>query len=102
MAKHGPRHDLAKFKRDFAAGRGHIVDAALAGRRRLGFTTGTARKVIAEIKPSEFFKTMESYDGSGWQDVYRTVHGEYQIYVKFTANAVTQFSLLSFKPLKED
>lgn len=100
MTNKGPTHDLEQFKRNFAAGRVKITDAASAGRRQLGFTIGTRRKVIAEIKPNEFYKTMLSYDGEGWQDVYRTTHQEFQVYVKFTANAMTQFSLLSFKPLK--
>jgi motility quorum-sensing regulator / GCU-specific mRNA interferase toxin len=37
------------------------------------------------------------YDHRVWQDVYHVPHRGLTLYVKFTADAVTEFRLLSFK-----
>ncbi len=45
-----------------------------------------------------FFKSMTSYrDNRVWQDVYHVPSKAGLLYVKFTADAVTEFVLLSFK-----
>lgn len=41
---------------------------------------------------------MTSYaDHRIWQDVYHVPYGEYLLYIKFTENVISQFTLLSFK-----
>ena len=50
-----------------------------------------------------FFKSMTSYeDHRIWQDVYYVPSSAGLLYVKFTADVVTEFLLLSFKEKDND
>jgi motility quorum-sensing regulator/GCU-specific mRNA interferase toxin len=54
--------------------------------------------VLQSMKREHFYKSMTAYrDSRVWQDVYHVPWGEDVIYVKFTADAVTAFRVLSFK-----
>ncbi len=45
-----------------------------------------------------FYKSMTSYeDARRWQDVYHVPWNGLTIYLKFTDNVVTEFTVLSFK-----
>jgi motility quorum-sensing regulator/GCU-specific mRNA interferase toxin len=45
-----------------------------------------------------FYKSMTTFaDPRLWQDVYHVPSGSHILYVKFQADVVTQFSLVSFK-----
>lgn len=46
----------------------------------------------------QLYKSMTSnLDYKLWQDVYHVPHDDGTLYVKFTADVVTEFRLLSFK-----
>jgi len=50
------------------------------------------------MQRSQFFKSMTAYaDSRLWQDVYQVPSPVGVLYVKFTADAITEFLLLSFK-----
>jgi motility quorum-sensing regulator/GCU-specific mRNA interferase toxin len=50
------------------------------------------------MKREHFYKSMTAYSDSRlWQDVYHVPSLAGVLYVKFTADAVTEFLLLSFK-----
>ncbi len=45
-----------------------------------------------------FFKSMTTFaDHRVWQDVYHVPAGELHLYVKFQADVVTEFIVMSFK-----
>lgn len=50
------------------------------------------------MKPSQFYKSMTSFaDSRHWQDVYHVPWQGLTLYVKFTDDALTEFTVLSFK-----
>ena len=50
------------------------------------------------MQRSHFYKSMTAYaDHRVWQDVYHVPSPDGVLYVKFTADLVTEFLLLSFK-----
>ena len=50
-----------------------------------------------------FYKSMTAYaDSRLWQDVYHVPSPVGMLYVKFTADAITEFLLLSFKEKDND
>lgn len=50
------------------------------------------------LERHHFYKSMTAYaNNRQWQDVYHLPFDSLVLYVKFTANAVTDFTLLSFK-----
>ena len=97
--KRKPSYDLVAFKR-FAASpeRFATTKTALVSAIRLGFTKDDIAKVIQSMERSQFQKSMTSYsDHRVWQDVYHVPSPAGVLYVKFTADVVTEFLLLSFK-----
>jgi motility quorum-sensing regulator/GCU-specific mRNA interferase toxin len=55
------------------------------------------------MERTQFYKSMTSYgDHRIWQDVYHVPSPVGVLYVKFTADAVTEFLLLSFKEKDND
>ncbi|MHB1014301.1 MAG: type II toxin-antitoxin system MqsR family toxin, partial [Desulfurivibrionaceae bacterium] len=55
------------------------------------------------MQRSHFYKSMTAYaDSRLWQDVYHVPSPVGLLYVKFTADAVTEFLLLSFKEKNHD
>ena len=92
-----PHHDLAVFKKSFAANL-DMTKAAVLGAAALGMSTSDVADAIATLAPSHFYKSMASHvDRRRWQDVYHLPYAAQTIYVKFTDNVVTEFTLLSFK-----
>ena len=58
---------------------------------------------IQLMQRSHFYQSMTAYaDHRAWQDVYHVPSPEGLLYVKFTADAVTAFLLLSFKERDDD
>lgn len=50
------------------------------------------------MKQEHFYKSMTSYkDSRIWQDVYHVPYEGKVLYVKFTKEAISEFTLLSFK-----
>ena len=58
---------------------------------------------IQGMQRRQFYKSMTTYaDHRIWQDVYHVPSTAGLLYVKFTADAVTEFLLLSFKEKDND
>jgi len=54
--------------------------------------------VIQSMRRNQFYKSRTSYaDHALWQDVYHVAWGDVVIYLKLTADVVTEFCVLSFK-----
>jgi motility quorum-sensing regulator / GCU-specific mRNA interferase toxin len=69
----------------------------------LGFGRAEIEATIQTMQRSQFYKSMTAYaDHRIWQDVYHVRSPAGLLYVKFTADAVTEFVLLSFKEKDHD
>ena len=101
VEKRRPTHDLDAFKaacadpRRFRATGSAVRDAV-----SLGFDSADMLSTILLMRRSQFYKSMTAYaDHRVWQDVYHVPSRAGTLYVKFTADAVTEFLLLSFNLL---
>jgi len=96
-----PTYDLGDFKK--AAGRIRITVVATRTAAALGFGRVEIATTIQTMRREHFYKSMTSYgDSRRWQDVYHVPSSAGVLYVKFTADAVTEFALLSFKERDND
>ncbi len=97
--KRKPTYDLDAFKAAFASVDAlHVTGTALRGAAALGFGRAEIVATIQTMRRSQFYKSMTAYgDHRIWQDVYHVPSEAGLLYVKFTADAVTEFLLLSFK-----
>jgi motility quorum-sensing regulator / GCU-specific mRNA interferase toxin len=95
--KRKPHHVLASFKAVFAKDRS-IVETARRDALKMGMTIDDVASAIKVLTAQHFYKSMSSHrNRSQWQDVYHLPYDGKVIYVKFTDDAVTAFTLLSFK-----
>lgn len=94
MEKFSPSYSLTEFKNsDYG-----ITITAKKTARDLGFDIDGIDKVISTIERKHFYKSMTSYANHRiWQDVYHVPYGDLILYIKFTQNVVSEFTLLSFK-----
>jgi motility quorum-sensing regulator/GCU-specific mRNA interferase toxin len=99
MEKRKPTYDLDAFKAAFAAvERLNVTGTALRSAAALGFGRAEIVATIQSMQRPQFYKSMTSLaDHRVWQDVYHVPSSAGVLYVKFTADAVTEFLLLSFK-----
>ncbi len=75
-----------------------LTGAALLGARQLGMGREGIVEVIRSMERRHFFKSMTSYeDHTVWQDVYHVPWQDLTVYLKFTADRITCFRILSFK-----
>jgi motility quorum-sensing regulator/GCU-specific mRNA interferase toxin len=100
LEKRKPSFDLERFKR--VAGDPATLDmtrTALFSAAGLGFDFPAVAALIKTMQRSMFVKSMTSYaDSRQWQDVYHVpAHDGTVIYLKFTNDVVTEFTVLSFK-----
>jgi motility quorum-sensing regulator/GCU-specific mRNA interferase toxin len=96
--KKKPHHDIEAIKSDFSRGNGLVTGVATRDAASLGYGTDEIVSIIQTIVAGHFYKSMTSnYDEKVWQDVYHVPHVGGTLYVKFTDNGVTEFTLLSFK-----
>jgi motility quorum-sensing regulator/GCU-specific mRNA interferase toxin len=97
--KRKPTYDLDAFKTAFSSvGRLHITGVAVRTAATLGFGRSEIVATIQTMERAQFFKSMTSYaDHRVWQDVYHVPSSVGTLYVKFTADTVSEFLLLSFK-----
>ena len=102
--KRKPTYDLDAFKAVFASTeRLAVTGTALRGAASFGFGKAEIVTTIQSMKRGHFYKSMTSYaDTRQWQDVYHVPSPVGIIYVKFTADVVTEFLLLSFKEKDND
>ncbi len=76
----------------------NVTGLAVRGAAALGFGRAEIVATIQTIQRKHFYKSMTSYaDHRIWQDVYHVPSEVGMLYVKFTADVVTEFLLLSFK-----
>jgi motility quorum-sensing regulator / GCU-specific mRNA interferase toxin len=96
MEKRKPTYDLAAIKAAIGAAETlSITTPALRDALGLGFDRGG----IQTIERHMFYKSMTAHaDHRVWQDVYHVpVENGPTLYVKFQANIVTEFAVMSFK-----
>ena len=102
--KRKPTYDLNAFKAAFnSVGRLAVTGTALRSAAALGFGRAEIVATIQTMQREHFYKSMTAFaDHRLWQDVYHVPSPVGMLYVKFTADAVTEFLLLSFKEKGHD
>ena len=97
--KRKPAYDLGAIKRAFRTpSRLAATSTALKSAAALGFGRAEIVETIQRLERRHFYKSMTSYaDSKLWQDVYHAPSSVGMLYVKFVADTVTEFRLLSFK-----
>jgi motility quorum-sensing regulator/GCU-specific mRNA interferase toxin len=102
--KRKPAHDLAAIKAAFATVGGlKATGSAIRDAAALGFGRAEIVATIQTIDRRHFFKSMTAYaDHRVWQDVYHVPSEQGVLYIKFTADTVADFLLLSFKEKAND
>ncbi len=97
--KRKPTHDLRAFKAAFAdVDKLNVTTTAARTAAALGFGRAEIVATIQTMQRSQFYKSMTAHaDHRVWQDVYHVPSAAGLLYVKFMADAVTEFLLLSFK-----
>jgi motility quorum-sensing regulator / GCU-specific mRNA interferase toxin len=102
--KRKPTYDLDAFKTAFdSVDKLHVTGTALKSAAAIGFGRAEIVATIQGMQRSHFYKSMTAYaDNRLWQDVYHVPSEAGVLYVKFTADAVTEFLLLSFKEKDDD
>jgi len=104
VEKRKPAYDLGAIKSAFSSvDRLNVTGSALRGAAALGFGRKDMVEIIQGLERRHFYKSMTSFaDHRQWQDVYHAPSDQGLLYVKFTADAVTEFLLLSFKEKGSD
>jgi motility quorum-sensing regulator / GCU-specific mRNA interferase toxin len=99
MQKRKPTYDLEAFKAAFSSeDRLNVTGSALRSAASLGFGRFEIVATIQTMQRNQFYKSMTSFaDHRVWQDVYHVPSSIGELYVKFTADVLTEFLLLSFK-----
>jgi motility quorum-sensing regulator/GCU-specific mRNA interferase toxin len=102
--KRKPTYDLEAFKAAASTIDGlNATGSAIKGAAAIGFGRADIVATIQTMQRPHFYKSMTSYaDHRIWQDVYHVPSEVGVLYVKFTADAVTEFLLLSFKEKDND
>ena len=102
--KRKPTYDIDAIKAAFSTVEAlNVTGAALRGAASLGFGRSEIVAIIQTIERRHFYKSMTSIlDHRVWQDVYYVPSKEGVLYVKFMADVVTEFLLLSFKEKHDD
>lgn len=94
MEKYTPTYDLEEFK----ASNFLITATATKTAFSIGFDKAGIKKVVSTTQSKHFYKSMTSYANHKiWQDVYHVPYGDFVLYIKFTQNVISDFTLLSFK-----
>ena len=94
MEKFSPNYNLTEFKSSNYS----ITRTALRTAQELGFYENDIRQIISTMELKHFYKSMTSYANHKiWQDVYHVPYGDLILYIKFTQNLISEFTLLSFK-----
>ncbi|MBT1073115.1 type II toxin-antitoxin system MqsR family toxin [Pelotalea chapellei] len=102
--KRKPTYDLDAFKATFdRVERLAVTGTALRNAAALGCGRTEIVNIIQTMQRGHFYKSMTAYaDSRLWQDVYHVPSPVGLLYVKFTADAITEFLLLSFKEKNND
>jgi motility quorum-sensing regulator/GCU-specific mRNA interferase toxin len=104
VEKRKPTYDLEALKAAFHSVEAlHVTSTAVRTAAILGFGRAEIVATIQTMQRTQFHKSMTSYaDHRVWQDVYHVPSVAGLLYVKFTADSVTEFVLLSFKEKDDD
>ncbi len=102
--KRKPTYDLDAFKGAFdSVDKLHATGAAIRGAAALGFGRAEMVATIQLMQRPHFHKSMTAYaDHRICQDVHHVPSPAGLLYVKFTADAVREFLLSSFKEKDDD
>lgn len=102
--KRKPTYDIEAVKAAFSTvEKLNVTGSALRGAASLGFSRSEIVTTIQTIERRHFYKSMTSFfDHRVWQDVYHVPSDQGTLYIKLTADAVTEFLLLSFKEKGND
>lgn len=99
MEKRRPTYDLEAIK--LAIGSVEtlaMTTSALRDATALGFDRGGVVETILGIERGMFYKSMTTFaDHRLWQDVYHVPARGLTLYVKFQADVITEFTVMSFK-----
>lgn len=99
MEKRRPTYDLEAIKAAFETVETlAMTSSALRDAIALGFDRAGVVETIAGIERRMFYKSMTTFaDHRVWQDVYHVPARGLTLYVKFQADVVTEFTVMSFK-----
>ena len=102
--KRKPTYDLDAFKATFVrVERLAITGTALRSAATIGCGRIEIVNIIQTMQRGYFYKSMTAYaDSRLWQDVYHVPSPVGILYVKFTADVISEFLLLSFKEKDND
>ncbi len=102
--KRKPTYDLDAFKAAFnSVGKLAVTTTARRSAAALGFSSAEIVATIQAMRREHFYKSVTACtDHRLWQDVYHVPSSAGVLYVKFTADIVTEFLLLSFKGKDND
>jgi len=97
--KRSPTHNLTAFKSAMAdRSKRNITGSAIRDAAALGFDSDDIAATVQTMEARHFYKSMTShYNHKVWHDVYHVPFDKLLLYVKFTADTMTEFKLLSFK-----
>lgn len=95
---------LEGFKAAFSSpAKLNVTGTAIRSAAELGYGTVEISATIQTMERTHFYKSMTSYGNHRiWQDVYHVPSSDGILYVKFTADVMTAFLLLSFKEKDND
>jgi motility quorum-sensing regulator/GCU-specific mRNA interferase toxin len=99
VEKRRPTYDLRAVQAAFATvDTLAITVSAFRDALSLGFDRSQIVATVQSMERAMFVKSMTTYaDHRLWQDVYHVPAGDVVLYVKFQADVVTEFRLMSFK-----
>ncbi|KOF13419.1 hypothetical protein AC244_31500 [Ensifer adhaerens] len=99
MEKKRPTYDLAAIRTALSSvDTLAMTSSALRDASALGFDRAGVTETIAGIERSMFYKSMTTFaDHRVWQDVYHVPARGLTLYVKFQADVITEFTVMSFK-----
>ena len=99
LEKRKPTYDLEAFRSAFSSEeRLFATTTAFLTAASLGFGRSEMVEIIQTMRASHLYKSMTAVvDHRTWQDVYYVPSSAGVLYVKFTADVITEFLLLSFK-----
>ena len=100
MEKRTPHCPLSVVKTLIEVGKVRTTQSARTGAAALDLDYRGMLAVIQALTPGDFYKSMTTYaDHRVWQDVYHAPAGDEGavLYIKFQADVVTEFRVISFK-----
>lgn len=99
MEKRRPTYDIEAIKRAIGSEATLAIKvAAFLDAAALGYDRHDIAEVIQSVTRTMFYKSMTTFaDNRLWQDVYHVPSRGLTIYLKFQADTVTEFTVMSFK-----